>query len=260
MKPRSQRLFACLGLAVAAVVLTGRAPAETATVAVAANFLAPAATLQPLFESETGQELVLVAGSTGQLYAQIVNGAPFDVLLSADAEHPTRLVTEGRGDASTQFTYAIGKLVLWTRDPATFAPLGLTTLERTDFRWLAIANPELAPYGLAAQQTLTALELWQPLESRLVRGQSIAQTFAMAETGSAELAFVALSQALAYQGAAAYFAIPAELHEPLRQDAVLLTRAGDNGAARAFVNWLRGAAAREVIAGFGYDNAPAAAH
>jgi molybdate transport system substrate-binding protein len=156
-------------------------------------------------------------------------------------------------DSSTQFTYAIGKLVLWTRAVDKFAPLDLDALRRNDFRWLAIANPELAPYGLAAQQTLESLALWEPLKNRIVRGQSIAQTFAMAETSNADLAFVALSQALAYQGAAAHFVVPAELHAPLRQDAVLLTRAADNGAARALVNWLKGHLAADVIAGFGYD-------
>jgi molybdate transport system substrate-binding protein len=232
--------------------------AETATVAVAANFLAPLEKLQSLFEEETGHELVLVAGSTGQLYAQIANGAPFDVFLSADSEHATRLVAEGLADASTQHTYAIGRLALWTHDPQKFETLDLATLKRADFRWLAIANPELAPYGLAAEQTLKALSLWESLQPRIVRGQSIAQTFAMAETGNAELAFVALSQAVTYQGVARYFEIPPELHEPLRQDAVLLKRAGDNGAARAFVNWLRGPKASQVIAGFGYGTNPAA--
>jgi molybdate transport system substrate-binding protein len=227
--------------------------AETATIAVAANFLAPLETLEDLFEGETGHELVLVAASTGQLYSQIANGAPFDVLLSADEATVTRLIDEGRGDASTRFTYATGKLVLWTRAVDRFSPLDLEVLRRSDFRWLAIANPELAPYGLAAQQTLESLGLWQPLQSRIVRGQNIAQTFAMAETANAELALVALSQALAYDGRAAHVPVPAELYAPLHQDAVLLTRAADNGAARAFVNWLDGHLAADVIAGFGYD-------
>jgi len=225
--------------------------AETATIAVAANFLAPLETLQTLFENETGHELIVVAGATGQLYAQISNGAPFDVLLSADEEHVDRLVADGLGDDTARFTYAIGRLALWTRD-AKLEPLNLDTLRRTDFRWLAIANPDLAPYGRAAEQTLAALGLTQQIEHRLVRGQSVAQTFAMAETGAAELALVALSQALTYRDRAAYFEIPAELHAPLRQDVVLLKRAGDNAAARAFVNWLRGPLAAEVIEGFGY--------
>jgi molybdate transport system substrate-binding protein len=226
--------------------------AESATIAVAANFLAPLEALEPLFEEATDHELVLVAGSTGQLYAQIVNGAPFDVLLSADAEHAERLVADGLAEAPTRFTYAVGRLALWTRDGERFAPLGVDTLKRSDFRWLAIANPALAPYGLAAQQALTKLGLWDDLQPRIVRGQSIAQTFAMAETRNADLALVALSQAKSYQGVANYLEISSELYAPLRQDAVLLTRARDNAAARAFVDWLRNARATAVIASFGY--------
>lgn len=242
-----------LGLAATTLLAgAGRALAESATIAVAANFLAPLEALVPLFEEATGHELVLVAGSTGQLYAQIVNAAPFDVLLSADAEHAERLVADGLAEPPTRFTYAVGRLALWTRDGERFAPLGVETLRRGDYRWLAIANPALAPYGLAAKQTLTELGLWDSLQARIVRGQSIAQTFAMAETRNANLALVALSQALSYQGVAAYFEIPPELHAPLRQDAVLLTRARGNAAARAFVEWLRTPRAAEVIAGFGY--------
>ena len=244
-----------LGVGLAATTLllgAGRVLADSATIAVAANFLAPLEALMPLFEEATGHELVLVAGSTAQLYAQIVNGAPFDVLLSADAEHVDRLVAEHLAERPTRVTYAVGRLALWTRDTERFAPLGVDTLRRSDFRWLAIANPKLAPYGLAAQQTLTALGVWESLQTRLVQGQSVAQTFAMAETRNADLALVALSQAMTYQGVAAYFEIPSELHAPLRQDAVLLTRARDNAAARAFVEWLHGARAAEVIASFGY--------
>jgi molybdate transport system substrate-binding protein len=236
------------------------ARAETATVAVAANFLAPVERLATLFQQETGHELVVTSGSTGQLYAQIANGAPFDVFLSADSEHPTRLVAESLADGTTQFTYAVGKLALWTHAPDKFAPLGLATLRRTDFRWLAIANPEVAPYGLAAEETLKYLGLWQSLQDKLVRGQSIAQTFAMAETDNAELGLVALSQALTYQGVAAYFEIPSELHSALRQDAVLLKRADNNPAARVFLEWLRGPRALEVIVDFGYDSSHTASH
>jgi molybdate transport system substrate-binding protein len=195
---------------------------------------------------------VLVAASTGQLYGQIANGAPFDVLLSADQEHAERLVAAGLGDGATRFTYAVGKLALWTREAAKYAPLGLDTLRRSDFRWLAIANPELAPYGLAARQTLTDLGLWETLQSRLVRGQSVAQTFAMGATGNADLALVALSQAIIFQQPAAYFEIPQELHAPLRQDAVLLRRAGGNQTARAFLAFLRSGAATDLIRRSGY--------
>jgi len=254
------KLAAFLGAVVVGAMPALPLCAETATVAVAANFLAPLEEIKTLFEAETGHTLVIVSGSTGQLYAQITNSAPFDVFLSADAEHPTRLVAEGLGDETTRFTYAIGKLALWTHAPAKFEPLGLATLRRTDFRWLAIANPELAPYGLAAEQTLRYLGLWEPLQDRLVRGQSIAQTFAMAETANADLAFVSLSQALSYQGVAEYFEVPSELHEPLRQDAILLRHAAENAAARTFVEWLRGPRAAAVIADFGYDTGHATPH
>jgi molybdate transport system substrate-binding protein len=142
--------------------------------------------------------------------------------------------------------------VLFTRDPRTFTPLGLDTLRRRDFRWLAIANEELAPYGLAAQQTLQALGLWDTLQPRLVRGQSIAQTFALAETRNADLAFVAMSQAIAYGDPTAYFPVPEQLHAPLRQDAVLLAHGRENVAAREFLKFLRSAAATKTMADFGY--------
>lgn len=255
MRRRARNIRRAIGFGLAATTLlvaASRALAESATIAVAANFLAPLEALEPLFEEATDHELVIVSGSTGQLYAQIVNGAPFDVLLSADAEHAERLVAEALAEAPTRFTYAVGRLALWTRAGERFAPLGVDTLKRSDFRWLAIANPELAPYGLAAQQTLTKLGLWDSLQPRIVRGQSIAQTFAMAETRNADLALVALAQAKVYQGVANYLEIPSELHAPLRQDVVLITRARDNAAARAFVEWLRSARATSVIASFGY--------
>jgi len=254
MTLRDIRRTVCVGLAATTLLVgAGRALADSATIAVAANFLAPLEALEPLFEDATGHELVLVAGSTGQLYAQIVNAAPFDVLLSADAEHAERLVADGLAEAPTRFTYAVGRLALWTRDSGRFAPLGVDTLRRGDYRWLAIANPELAPYGLAAQQTLMNLGIWDSLQTRIVRGQSIAQTFAMAETRNADLALVALSQVTSYQGVADFFEIPLELYAPLRQDAVLLQRARDNAAARTFVEWLRNTSrAAEVIASFGY--------
>jgi molybdate transport system substrate-binding protein len=234
------------------VAATAPVLAETATVAVAANFLAPLQALEGAFEQGGHHELDLVSGSTGQLYAQITNGAPFDVLLAADQETVAKLVTDGLADVGTRFTYAVGTLVLFTRDAAKFAPLNLDSLRREDFRWLAIANPELAPYGLAARQTLEALGLWERLQPRLVRGQSIAQTFSLAETRNADLAFVALSQVIAYRQAASYTTVPEELHAPLRQDAVRLRHGRDNVAARAFLLFLHGEAATKTIADFGY--------
>ena len=241
-----------LAAALLGVASTQPAAADSATVAVAANFLTPLEALQRTFERDGAHKLSLVPASTGQLYAQITNGAPFDVLLSADQETVAKLVADGRADGATRFTYAVGTLVLFTRDPAKFAPLNLDTLRRKDFRWLAIANPDLAPYGLAAQQTLQAVGLWDTLQPRLVRGQSIAQTFAQAETRNADLAFVAMSQAIAYGDPTAYFPVPEQLHAPLRQDAVLLAHGRENAAAREFLKFLRSAAATKTMADFGY--------
>ncbi len=241
-----------LAAALLGAVSAQGAAAGSATVAVAANFLAPLEALQRAFEKDGAHKLSLVSASTGQLYAQITNGAPFDVLLSADQETVAKLVADGRGDGSTRFTYALGTLVLFTRDPAKFAPLGLDTLRRRDFRWLAIANPELAPYGLAAQQTLQALGLWDTIQPRLVRGQSIAQTFAQAETRNADLAFVAMSQAVAYGDPTAYFPVPEQMHAPLRQDAVLLAHGRENAAARELLKFLQTTEATKMMTEFGY--------
>jgi molybdate transport system substrate-binding protein len=236
-----------------------RAAADSATVAVAANFVPPLAELEKVFEQRGEHDITIASGSTGQLYTQVVNGAPVDVFLSADVEHVDMLVSAKLADGTTRFTYAIGKLALFTRDTGKLEPLTLDTLRRTDYRWLAIGNPALAPYGLAAEQTLRKLGLWETLQPRIVRGQNIAQTFAMAETRNAELAFVSLSQALAYQGSASRFVVPAELYDPIRQDAVLLTRGSGNAAARAFLAFLAGAEATAVIERYGYTAQGAAA-
>ena len=245
-------LLAAAALAALLLAGAGRAAAETATIAVASNFAAPFEALVRQFEAAGPHRLTTVTGSTGQLYAQIANGAPFDALLAADQSYTARLADEGRGVASSRFTYAVGKLALFTREPERFAPLDTATLARSDFRWLAIANPELAPYGLAAKETLVALELWEALARRLVQGQNIAQTFAMVETRNAELGLVALSQAMAYEGTAGYFVIPEALHAPIRQDAILLHRGARNPAAKAFLEFLAGPEAQATIEAFGY--------
>ena len=258
------KVFAAVARALfAALALTGlsfAASADEATIAVAANFTAPAEALQKLFEQRTANRLKFTSGSTGQLYAQITNGAPLDALLSADREHVDQLIAAGLADGTLRFTYAVGKLALWTRDIDKFKPLDLRSLGRADYRWLAIANPELAPYGLAAAQALRKLGLWNSLQSRIVRGESIAQTFALAETRNADLAFVALSQVIAYKDkdAAAAFEVPQDLYEPIKQDATLLKRASGNAAARDFLEFLRGPDAVRVIQGFGYGTSPAA--
>jgi len=238
------------------IVALGLAPgvrADTVTIAVAANFLAPAERLAAAFEADSGHRVVTASGSTGQLYAQIVNGAPFDLLLAADAERPRLLAESGVGVPGTVATYAIGRLALWSRDAGRVDSSTLSHLGDTAFRWLAIAEPEVAPYGQGARQVLEHLGLWDALQSRIVRGQSVAQTFALAETGNADLAFVALSQAVAYQGNASFAIVPAGLHEPIRQDLVLLRRAADNAAARAFLGFLQSPAAAGIIENYGYD-------
>jgi molybdate transport system substrate-binding protein len=228
------------------------ADAESTIVAVAANFLAPAEAVRQEFEARTDHEVVIVSGSTGQLYTQIVNGAPFDILLAADQARPEQLAKNGLGDTATRFTYAVGRLALWTREPAYLDRVELDLLENGAFRWLAIANPDLAPYGVAAREMLTALDLWQTLQPRIVQGQNVGQAFAMTETGNAELGLIALSQAMTYESRAAYITVPRHLHAPIRQDAILLRRARSNQAARAFIAFLDGPVAAQLIDEFGY--------
>lgn len=226
--------------------------AEDATVAVAANFLIPMRALESEFENSTGYQITVTSGSTGQLYAQIVNGAPYDVLLAADQERPERLAGSELGDAYSVFTYAIGQLVLWSANTAVAGEGGLERILERDFRWFAIPEPDVAPYGAAARQTLENLGIWSALQSRLVKGQNVAQTFAMLETGNAQLGLVALSQASAYEGSASYQIVPSRLHDPIRQDAILLRRATENRAARQFLEFLRTPAATEIIERHGY--------
>ena len=225
---------------------------ERVTVAVAANFVMAMARLEAHFEDATQHELTTVTGSTGQLYAQILNGAPYDVFLAADRERPQRLAQNGSGVTGTQFTYALGQLILWTREPSLANDLSLNVLTSGEFRRLAIANPLLAPYGIAAQDTLEALGLWESLQTKIVRGENVGQAFAMVETRNAALGLVAHSSAIAYSGSAASVVVPPEYHAPIRQDAILLTRGEDNPAARTFIRFLQGTQAREVIGATGY--------
>jgi molybdate transport system substrate-binding protein len=240
-------------LPLAAASQTAPAQAET-LVAVAANFAEVVARLKPGFEAATGHRLQATTGSTGKLYAQIGAGAPFHVLLSADAATPARLEREGTAVAGSRFTYALGRLALWSARPGVVAEDGLATLRAGDFRHLAMANPDLAPYGVAARQVLQASGTWATLQSRLVMGQNIGQTHSMVATGAAELGFVALS-ALQRPGVpttGSFWTVPQALYSPLQQDAVLLRAGAANPAARAFLHHLRGAAARQLIEAHGY--------
>jgi molybdate transport system substrate-binding protein len=225
---------------------------DLVTVAVAANFLSPLQALETRFEAQSYHRLEIVAGSTGQLYAQIVNGAPYDLFLAADQRRPRMLVDDGWADADVSFTYAVGRLALWSHDADYLNEASLDQLGQLDFRWLAIANPAVAPYGAAAQATLESLGIWNALQSRLVRGQSVAQTFALIESGNAELGLIAYSQALAYQGESAYVIVPQALHQPIFQDAVLLRSASENAAALAFRKFLQSSEAASIIEQYGY--------
>jgi molybdate transport system substrate-binding protein len=217
-------------------------------VAVAANFTAAMKEIVAAFEAATGHSLLVSYGSTGKIYAQIVNGAPFEVFLAADQARPQRLVEEGR--ASGRFTYAVGRLVLWSADPELVDAEG-AVLRRAEFRRLAIANPVTAPYGAATAQVLEGLNLMQSLESRLVRGDNIAQTYQFVVTRNAELGFVAQAQ-VALQPMGSRWPVPLELYDPIRQDVVLLQKGRDNPAARALMDYLAGPEARAVIERFGY--------
>jgi len=232
---------------------TGLRAAE-ALAAVAANFSEPAERLEAIFESETGHELTLATGSTGKLYAQIAQGAPFDLLLAADAIRPARLEADGPGIAGTRFTYALGRLSLWSADPERIGADGLATLREGDFAHLAIANPELAPYGLAAKQALMHFGSWKMLAPKLVRGENIGQVFAMVATGNAELGLVAKSYVISprNRGRGSRWDVPTSAHDPIRQQAVLLRPGVSNPAARDFLAFLRSHEAQEVILSFGY--------
>jgi len=228
--------------------------ADPVSVAVAANFTAPMQKIAAAFEADTGHKAELSFGATGKFYAQITHGAPFQILLSADDTTPAQLVQAGKAVAHSRFTYAIGTLVLWSAQPGTVDAQG-DVLKKGDFKHLAIANPKLAPYGLAAMQVMDKLGLAAALTPRLVQGENIAQTFQFVSTGNAQLGFVALSQVMVdgklAKGSA--WQVPASLHDPIRQDAVLLNPGKDSTAAAALLQYLRGDKARAIIQSYGYS-------
>ncbi|MDH5763086.1 MAG: molybdate ABC transporter substrate-binding protein [Nitrospinota bacterium] len=224
------------------------------TVAVASNFLNPLKTLIQEFQKQSGHTVRTVSGSTGKLYAQILHGAPFDVFLSADSERPRLLEQEGQAVAGTRFTYARGKIVLWSADPHRINADGQNILHRKNFRRLALANPKTAPYGKAAVTVLKRLNLWTSLSPLIVQGENIGQTFQFVATGNAEIGFVALSQVgdprLKNKGSR--WIVPEHLYDAIDQDAVLLTRGESQPPARAFLLFLKSDPARERILNYGY--------
>ncbi|BCN38136.1 MAG: molybdate ABC transporter substrate-binding protein [Burkholderiales bacterium] len=249
--PLLHRTLSALGLA--ALVLPG-AHAGEVSVAVAANFTAPMQKIAAQFEQDTGHKAVLSFGATGKFYAQIKNGAPFGILLAADDTTPEKIAREGLGIGATRFTYAIGQLVLWSKQPGYVDAEG-KVLQKTDWQHIAIANPKLAPYGLAAMQTLDKLGLTAQVQPRVVTGENIGQTYQFAASGNAQLGFVALSQVMEdgrlREGSA--WVVPGNLHEPIRQDAIVLKPGQGSEAAAALMQYLRGDKARAVIKSYGYS-------
>ena len=241
-------------LVFAAGLLALTARADDVLVAVAANFSAPMQKIAAAFAADTRHRAFLSFGATGKFYAQISNGAPFEVFLAADQETPARLEEESLAVPGSRFTYAIGTLVLWSAKAAYVDARG-EVLKSGDFRHLAIANPKTAPYGAAAAQVLNELGLLERLAPRLVQGENIAQTHQFVATGNAELGFVALSQVIADGKVATGSAwiVPPALYPAIRQDAVLLARGRGKGAAKALVDYLKTDKARAIITAYGYQ-------
>lgn len=228
--------------------------AAEATIAVAANFASAADKLAKAFKAESGDTIVLASGSTGQLYAQIQQGAPFDAFLAADQARPDLLHKDGMAPRAP-FTYATGRLALWSPNPATIPEDGAAFLRLAELERISIANPKLAPYGVASKESLTALGLWQTYEKRIVMGQNIAQAFQIVAAGGAPAGFVALSQLLSAPENlhGSHWTVPADLHAPVRQDAVLLKRGASNAAAIGFLAFLTSPAGCATIRDAGYQ-------
>jgi molybdate transport system substrate-binding protein len=241
-------------IATLTLVVSTLTSAAEVKIAVAANFAQTLKEIGTVFEKDTGHKLAITQGSTGKLYAQISQGAPFDVLLSADDETPEKLVTEGKAINGTRFTYAIGRLALWSPKPD-LVDEGGQVLKTDKFRFLAIANSRVAPYGRAAVQVMQKLGVLASIEPRVVQGESITQTFQFVSTGNAQLGFVALSQ-ISDNGkikTGSAWIVPENMHEQLRQDAVLLNPGKDSAAASALLNFLKSDKAKKIITAHGYQ-------
>lgn len=241
--------LACLALS----ALVGEGMADEVQVAVAANFAGPFQQIAAGFQAATGHQAVVSTGSTGKFHTQIANGAPFAVLIAADDETPAKLVNEGLAVKGSAFTYAVGKLVLWSARPG-FVDAQGEVLKGGRFEHLAIANPKLAPYGAAGLEALKKLGLHEALQAKVVQAENIAQAHQFVATGNAELGFVALSQ-VAIPGKPAtgsWWLVPQQLYTPIRQNAVLLTTGASQAAAQALLQYLRSDAAKAVIQSWGY--------
>jgi molybdate transport system substrate-binding protein len=254
MMIRASRLAPTALATLIAAFALGSAQADEVQVAVAANFTAPIQAIAADFEKDTGHKLVAAYGATGQFYTQIKNGAPFEVFLSADDTTPKKLDDEGATLKGSRFTYAVGTLALWSAKPGYVDAKG-EVLTKNQYQHLSIADPKTAPYGLAATQVLAKEGLSEQVADKLVTGQNITQAFQFVSTGNAELGFVALSQIYkdgkVTRGSA--WIVPASLHDPIKQDAVILTKGKDSAAAKALVDYLKGPKAAAVIKSYGYE-------
>ena len=238
---------------IASMLLAVSVQAAEVKIAVASNFAQPMKDIAAEFEKDTGHKLSVTQGATGKFYAQITNGAPFEVFLSADDETPAKLVKEGKAVSGTQFTYAVGRLVLWSPDEK-LVDQGGAILKTDRFKFIAIANAKVAPYGRAAVQTMQKLGVLSAIEPRVVQGESIAQTHQFVTTGNAQLGFVALSQVWENSRikSGSGWIIPEEIHEQLRQDIVLLNPGKDSSAATALVSYVKSEKAKKIIERYGY--------
>lgn len=254
LRARRPGLLSALLVSCAAGWAPGAGAAQV-QVAVAANFTAPMKEIAAVFERDTGHRAILSFGASGKFHAQVKNGAPFEVLLAADEHIPARLEADGLAVKGTRFTYAVGRLALWSPKPGLVDPAGMV-LKRPGLAHIAIANPRTAPYGAAALEVLEALGMARALGPKLVQGENIAQAHQFVSTGNAELGFVAVSQVYrdGKLGSGSGWIVPAALHRPIRQDAVLLSRAGANPAALALTRYLASSKARAIMRSYGYEH------
>jgi molybdate transport system substrate-binding protein len=246
---RRLRLLVAIVVGAMAALASGAAPAADTNIAVAANFTEPAREIARLFESRTGHKAILSFGATGQFYVQITQAAPFQVFLSADRSTAKKLVDDGLAVADSVFTYAVGRIVVFSKDSDLV--MGEQTLRDAAFNKIAIANPETAPYGAAAVEAMKSLGVYDKLSGKIVQGSNISQAFQFVDTGNAEIGFVALSQVIGRPGGSRWI-VPANLYTSIRQDAVLLKNGAGNAAARDFIAFLKGPDAAAVIERFGY--------
>ncbi len=235
-------------------LVTAPVHAAEVSVAVASDFAAPMERIAALFQKESGHTVKVSLGASGKLYTQIKAGAPFDVFLSADEEQPKLLLQEGLAVGGSRFVYATGRLVLWSTQSGLVDDKG-SVLNKGNFNRLAIANPRFSPYGVAAKETLGKLTMWNAIQEKLDREDDVTQAYQLAATEKVDLALIALSQVMrdgkVIEGS--WWVVPSELHKPIRQSAVLLSRAKDQAAAKAFLDFLKGKKAMAVMRGFGYE-------